>query len=149
MGLTHNEVEKISELIQQNSKNFIHNFKKLISLFQGQIDDVALDRFSQVFIMARKIVPDSELVDQIGPYFMKFEKPIMDLDEEYMLNYDYESLIVPDCEKSTAELIRSLTKNIIAAYLRRDEQLNVQIRETILKIVTNSKRHVKFMKMLK
>jgi hypothetical protein len=149
MVLSHNDVEKISDLIHQNSSNFVHNFKTLISLFQGQIDDAALTRFSEVFIMARKIVPDSELVDAIGPYFMKFEQPIIDLDEDYMLNYDYESLIVEDCEKSTAELIRALTTNIIGAYLRRDENLNNRIRETILKIVKNSKHHVKLCKMLK
>lgn len=141
MSLSYTDIERTSALIVSNSRLFIDKFIELINVFSGRIDKEAYMKLNDIFNLSRKIVSDSELIDYISPYFMKFKDYILSGDEEYMLNHDYEDDIVEHCAESTADLIRCLVTNIKDVYRAQDLALNEEIRAIIKKLCIDSQRH--------
>lgn len=70
-----------------------------------------------------------------SPYFLRFEKEIMNLDVESLLNYDYESLIDPTTEAETDKIIRTLITLIKDMWVKGTNQQRVRIKHDIIMLL--------------
>ena len=141
-------IEKASELIANNATNFMHYFRELMGIFTGHIDEESLTKLQQIWMVARKLIRDGDMVHMVGHYFLQFREPILNQDDEYMMSYDYETLIVSDCVEKTKNLIRHLVSSIKSVYRLNDPQLNIQVRSAIINITECAIIHERLVKVI-
>jgi hypothetical protein len=132
------EIEKANARTETVAHLLIEQVASLISLFSSNSDEKEFKQVNQLFALARKVLPAIDLAHQISPYFIKFKDRVersTPEDLDYMVNYDYTKLIVENCLESTADLIRSLTKNIKSMWVQDNKTVNDKILATTKKMV--------------
>jgi len=135
-------IERISRQSTSNVGIFMQNFIRLIQLFRNHIDSAAFEDVNGKLNTARRVLQcDRELVDYVYGYFLRFEKEISENNDRAMLEFDYTTLIVPNCEQNTKELILTLIDNIKTAYSKGNEELNSKIRNTVKALAKHARIH--------
>jgi len=127
-------IEIISQQSANNAQNFIYYIRKLIVVFTGVITDGSLDHFNELWRIVQKTMQPLDIVEQMHPYFLIFKDQIEEENVEYMLNFDYSTLIVQDCEESTRNLIQDLVKNIKSVWMQDISGQNDDIRDCIVNL---------------
>jgi dihydroneopterin aldolase len=122
-----NELQHLNTIINTSSKAIVTQVTTLIDVFAEAITDPCIKEMRRVWILARSVISCDDIADQCGKYFLYFKKYVMEDDFEYMVNYDFSTLVIPGTIKSTKDLIEKLTTSIIAVWKKGDEVVNARI----------------------
>lgn len=129
-------VDVLSDQSTKAAKSFIYYLNELIMVFKGKISDGSLEELHSIWIVVKRIEP-VDIIRDAYVYFLKFYDDVQNGNDKRMLEFDYSTLIVPDCAESTKQLILNLSENIKNIYRQGDEKLNAKIRNYVKQLTTS------------
>jgi hypothetical protein len=138
-------LEKHNAICEKTCKQFLQQFTTLIDIFAELIENDCITTMRKNWVMIKRLLSAQEIVDQCGEYFIFFEKKILEDDCEYMVNYDYSSLVISGTAETTKTLIKNLTDNILVVWNKKDENVNKSIVATTKNLVKLAVIHKKVM----
>lgn len=130
--------QKSSRLQEEASKHATANVRKIRALMEYFYNETkhatfqkAIDELDTIKIGFNDVI----ITKATAPYFLRFEKEIMDLDIESLLNFDYESLIDPTTEADTDKTIRNLITLIKGMWIKGTDRQRSRIKHDIIMLL--------------
>lgn len=131
------KIEELSKMTMEISDSFYYYLNSLIHFLSKKIRSRCIQKLNSSWILA-KVLPKIDIIDQCYEYFLIFEDHVANERRDIMLEYDYEELVVENCDPDTKGLIIALSNSVKNLYREGDPAVNKRIDEYVKKMTSAS-----------